>query len=706
MVMRVDLWVPDMFATGYHRGVWPANASGAEVRMVFDPDVVDDWADVTVVVRPTKRVEADYVEGLAARGRPVVVDVDDDLWSLPASNPASRILDPYLSPGDNYGHTLRACRAATVVTVTTPALAKRFDHAVVLENCVRESDLALSGPDSAGVWWPGAPFSHADNLDVLIPVASRLRIGGVPIGVVGIRDGLGAKFAAAEQDIVATGFIPFDHWMTAVSHIGVGLAPLARSTFNLSKCVDASTRICTERGLIPAGELCEGDAVWRDGWREVEVVERGPSTTGVVVTVDDGRQIRLTTNHRMLVNGAWCEAGQIVIGDQMPMEPEPIGQTTIQSAKWPAASRFGRFIKDDEYAYLDATDGPTIAITPRWGRLLGAFVGDGGCGNDTNISIHCDGQDDDWIRRLIDDFQKVGFRATTQSTPEALARHGRKRWVSVGSAAFLRVLNALDLVTIRPDGRPLRNVRVPEIIWRSPRDVVAAFLAALFETDGTAGSMARPVPPCFTSKYEAVARDVQRLLLCFGIESLVAHGSNRIAATGKDYEHWTVRLRRAGADVFAKEIGFYSERKRAVLDVVTTRPHSNAYKPMSWLRTVTSIEACVVDPVDIQCEGHEFLLTGFVSHNSWLRPLQMAATGVPFVASRWGEYERFGAGVLVDGADDWYDAVSLLVASEPHRSDLAAAGRVVAADWTYEKQAWRWTEAWAAAIAKAGRVHA
>jgi Glycosyl transferases group 1 len=82
---------------------------------------------------------------------------------------------------------------------------------------------------------------------------------------------------------------------------------------------------------------------------------------------------------------------------------------------------------------------------------------------------------------------------------------------------------------------------------------------------------------------------------------------------------------------------------------------------------------------------------------SWLKPLELSAVGVPWVASPIPEYERLharGAGLIAQTPDDWYRLVGGLLRSPGRRQELAEAGRVVANGLRLRDHAWRWWEAW------------
>lgn len=89
--------------------------------------------------------------------------------------------------------------------------------------------------------------------------------------------------------------------------------------------------------------------------------------------------------------------------------------------------------------------------------------------------------------------------------------------------------------------------------------------------------------------------------------------------------------------------------------------------------------------------------SAFNRAKSWLKGIEYAALGVPFVASPLPEYRRLaelGAGELAETPQQWADAVGALCASERRRAALAAAGRDVASTLTYEAHSGLWWDAW------------
>lgn len=94
-------------------------------------------------------------------------------------------------------------------------------------------------------------------------------------------------------------------------------------------------------------------------------------------------------------------------------------------------------------------------------------------------------------------------------------------------------------------------------------------------------------------------------------------------------------------------------------------------------------------------------LTAFNHAKSWLKGLEMAALGVPFVASPTDDYVRLaklGAGVLAGKPREWRRELDHLILDIPLREEAAGRGRAMAGEWTIEGNADRWWNAWTAPL--------
>ncbi len=255
--MRVVCYPADKGGCGYFRIIWPAQllaAAGHDVeirppenrglKLRIGPgdrvdDVLDvDDVDVIVFQRLTHQWMAGAVPLLRAKGIAVVVDVDDDLTTVHPRNPAYRSMHPRTGGRHSWQHLAAACRDATLVTVSTPALLERYarhGRGHVIYNHLPDSYYVTAHEDSSVVGWPAALASHPDDPAVLGGAVARLVGEGAAFRVVGDPTGVGAAFGLSYDPQGRTG-VDVAGWPAAVAgDVGVGIAPLADTAFNAAK---------------------------------------------------------------------------------------------------------------------------------------------------------------------------------------------------------------------------------------------------------------------------------------------------------------------------------------------------------------------------------------------------------------------------------------------------------------------------------------
>jgi hypothetical protein len=120
-------------------------------------------------------------------------------------------------------------------------------------------------------------------------------------------------------------------------------------------------------------------------------------------------------------------------------------------------------------------------------------------------------------------------------------------------------------------------------------------------------------------------------------------------------------------------------------------PDGGAVEMQEWPRAVSTLGIGIAPLAD----------TKFNRSKSWLKPLEMSACGVPWVASPRPEYvrlNRMGAGVLAERPRVWYRELKRMRESAALRQEMSAAGREVAAGLQLVDHVWRWEEAWKRAL--------
>ncbi|PPA62035.1 DNA gyrase subunit A [Micromonospora chalcea] len=144
---------------------------------------------------------------------------------------------------------------------------------------------------------------------------------------------------------------------------------------------------------------------------------------------------------------------------------------------------------------------------------------------------------------------------------------GGPRYVAervIASGSTLHELDVQDLIALRASvlgemvGARSAGKFVPEFVWRGPAAVKRAFLQALFEGDGSSSLLPRhTIQVSYSTRSERLAREVQQLLLEFGVVSRQCRYDNG--------EIKVVVTNRRDARIFAAHVGFLG-RKQAKLE--------------------------------------------------------------------------------------------------------------------------------------------
>jgi hypothetical protein len=251
--VKVVVYPADKWGCGSFRMRWPGEycaAAGHDVtvvsgqdravRLVMEGHTVKDvlmppGIDVVVMQRVTHVYMSQAVAVMRAKGVAVVVDIDDDLSSIHPSNPAWEMHRPGRGP-HSWQHLARACRDATLVTVSAPALLPIYaahGRGHVLPNYLPDQYYGLPREDSDVIGWPGSIHSHPNDPEVVGGALARLVDEGATFVMRGDSTGAGRAFGLAQDP--PGGGVPIEEWPRAVADIGIGMAPLADTRFNSAK---------------------------------------------------------------------------------------------------------------------------------------------------------------------------------------------------------------------------------------------------------------------------------------------------------------------------------------------------------------------------------------------------------------------------------------------------------------------------------------
>ena len=372
-------------------------------------------------------------------------------------------------------------------------------------------------------------------------------------------------------------------------------------------CVTGESLVSTEQGLQRIADLHDArrrpDLVLdsrlageRRSAKAARVVASGVKPVFRLTTVE-GYELRLTADHRVSTTRGWVAAGELVEGDRIHL--------------------------------VDRKGGFGAGGSERLGMLLGWLVGDGAV-KATEVVLSFFDDEKEELAPVSAGMMREEVEGS-QLRDRAYAPHGSevagRDEYRVKSARFWRVAEEHGL-------RRGRRRRVPEEVISGSEGMQRGFLTALFTADGhVSGSTEKGVSVRLTSVSRSLLRDVQRLLLNFGILSRI-HEDRRPAgmrelpdgrgghAPHECRAYHELVVSRGGLTAFASEIGFMGEAKQAKLLTLLDGCRRGPYKQPFTAR-FRSLEPDGMEMVYDVTEPltHSFVANGLVIHNCGEQPL-------------------------------------------------------------------------------------
>lgn len=417
-------------------------------------------------------------------------------------------------------------------------------------------------------------------------------------------------------------------------------------------CFVGGTRISTEHGFLPIEELVGKSFLLPTDNRAplggvgLPLTEKGTSTrraarafsTGtravVRLTTKEGYSLDLTPNHPLLTPTGYREAGSLQAGDKLLVQsgeglwsgetalPAPalaVAQVRVMTAGsnglGSTAGSRGRQDVRDRYTHLPQ------AWSRDLGAVLGWLIGDGyvrsdGVGFYFNVEEY---ERATLVTERLRDWFGTGTLQRTHSNTYHL--HFNKIPAEFFSALGAKAVKATQK-------------RVPESIFRAPREAVVGFLQGLFTTDGTVNCVERHsyCTVRLASSSRALLTDVQLLLGNFGIFARIhlrraagikalpdGRGGTKAYPVAEQYE---LIVGGASRDRFASLIGFLLPEKNQKLSRFLARQTRPAYA-QRYEATVESVVPLGEQPVFDLTEPvtHSLLANCVLSHNCGEIPL-------------------------------------------------------------------------------------
>ncbi len=396
-------------------------------------------------------------------------------------------------------------------------------------------------------------------------------------------------------------------------------------------CFVGSTRIPTHEGLMPIDEL-----LTKDGWRiavdrRTVSGEKGCMEVGVKrafitskakkvyrVVTKRGYEVTVTDNHRFFTNeGEYVELRNLNPGDEISLQSDEGIWSENKEIK------FDLLVGTEKKEVITKLKSRYNNIPKNWTRKLGVvlgwLVGDGWLtwksGSPLGFAFgktEC-GQEG---LELIRNYMKEWF------TEGHLSERSRAYQLTFGKtpARFFQGLGVGD------DKSNLK--KVPESIYRAPREAVVGFLQGLFSADGTV-QVSKEKRYCsvrLSSSSKELLKGVQLLLLNLGILSSLlkrrergkklmpdGFGGKKVYNISSQYE---LIIGSESRERFLEKVGFAVGCKQDKLEQFSKSLSRGSYK-QKYTDVIEKIEFVGIEPVyDLtEPETHSLLGNGFVTHN-------------------------------------------------------------------------------------------
>ncbi len=372
-------------------------------------------------------------------------------------------------------------------------------------------------------------------------------------------------------------------------------------------CITGESLVYTDAGLKRIVDLYEGRrrpglvldsrmAGDRGSAKAAQVVASGVKPVYRLATVE-GYEVRLTADHRVKTTRGWVPACDLTEGDRIHI--------------------------------LDRKGGFGSGGSRRLGTLLGWLVGDGTM-KATEVVLSFFGDEKQELAPVF-----AGLMQEEVDGRQLLDRSYTTNGYDVGGRDEYRVKSARFWRVAEEHGlRPGRKLCVPESVFTGSEDMQRGFLTALFTADGhVSGSPEKGVSVRLTSISRSLLREVQRLLLNFGIPSRIYEGrrpqGQRELPDGRGgmamydcKEYHDLAVSRGSLALFASEIGFLSEAKQSKLLTLLEGYRRGPYR-QSFTARFRSLEPDGMEMVYDVTEPltHSFVANGLVIHNCGEQPL-------------------------------------------------------------------------------------
>tara|TARA_Y100000310_G_scaffold345772_1_gene469655 strand:+ start:11432 stop:14389 length:2958 start_codon:yes stop_codon:yes gene_type:complete len=375
-------------------------------------------------------------------------------------------------------------------------------------------------------------------------------------------------------------------------------------TYDAWNCPSVDSYIYTKRGLIRAGDIKIGDQLYSKEGLLNSVVSKDIAVEidGFEIITKFGYSLSMNSIHPVLTkNAAFVQAKNLKVGDEI-------------------------MLKDFSYEFGEIDE-------PDRASYMGYLVSEGNLVTHRNRyhSVQFTNTD----RQVIDDFKVLATSACGEEPKESMRWKDHERWKDAWLLSYHKgeiCSQTIEWGFVAGS----HNKSVPQFVMQGNRNTVSAFLATLFEGDGTMAEDShsrRAMSVQYDTVSAELAEQVHLLLLGFGIKSSIKYYRNKFF-NGRRCPFYHLAIYGNNILTFAREIGFRSDTKCAKLKKIVLLQKQCCKRQKSRSQymydRIISIKPVKIDIAHIEADGdHTYVTNGIISHNSLESKLRLRKAGMP-----------------------------------------------------------------------------
>jgi len=367
-------------------------------------------------------------------------------------------------------------------------------------------------------------------------------------------------------------------------------------------CLTGDSLISTEKGLVPIEKLSTSDKLDTQDI-DTKVLSYGRKINKGVKWFDSGEHptIKITTSRGFSIQGSYnhpilvwtkAEDGAPKYSWKLLSEVRAGDITVIDRTDdllWPEKKvALAEYFPKKLRPRMQLKKLPNYA-DENLAHILGALISEGSI---TDNKIEFCNSDREWVADFEERWHRVFPDCRLHKFERKPSCYGKKPYVrlEIHSRYVIEFLRNLGLEPVRS-----KLKKVPWVILQSPKKVAASFLQAYFEGDGSISSSGRMTELSCCSVSDELLKQVQTILLRFGIA-----GTKRFDSYRSNYKLYIRGLH--DYKIFEREIGFISERKKNKLSRVVGK----LFKDYSVTDFVPFLKEFAYSVLDSSYEGKRF----------------------------------------------------------------------------------------------------